>query len=332
MIMNRRVHQTLLVALTMAPLLSGQTYKYIRTGRSQDAHTHSRFGIAMMGGGDDLDEAFRWLCQKADGGDFLVLRAAGDDEYNSYVAGLCRANSVATLIIPDRASAQDPKVADIIRNAEAIFIAGGDQARYVNFWKGTPVQDALNANIKDGKPIGGTSAGLAVLGEFIYAALKDKEDDKDLTSPEVLRDPYTERVTVVHTFLSIPLLKNTLTDSHFAKRDRMGRSLGFLCRIVQDGWSAHPREIAVDEKSAVLVEPDGSSKIVGTGKGAYFMELTKSPENCSPGKTLTMGGVGVYQALRNSTFNLKSWSGSGGRQYTLGVINGELRWPEHVRY
>lgn len=330
--MNRRVHQILLVALTMAPLLSGQTYKYILTGRSQDAHTHSRFGIAMMGGGDDLDEAFSWLCQKADGGDFLVLRAAGDDEYNSYVAGLCRANSVATLIIPDRASAQDPKVADIIRNAEAIFIAGGDQARYVNFWKGTPVQEALNANIKDSKPIGGTSAGLAVLGEFIYAALKDKQDDKDLTSPEVLRDPYTERVTVVHNFLSIPLLKNTLTDSHFAKRDRMGRSLGFLCRIVQDGWSAHPREIAVDEKSAVLVEPDGSSKIVGTGKGAYFMELTKSPENCSPGKTLTMGGVGVYQALRNSTFNLKSWSGSGGRQYTLGVINGELRWPEHVRY
>jgi cyanophycinase-like exopeptidase len=128
----------------------------------------------MMGGGADLDEAFRWLCEKVDGGDFLILRAAGNDEYNPYVAGLCKPNSVATLIIPDRASAEAPKVSAIIRNAEAVFIAGGDQARYINFWKDTPVEDALNANIKDGKPIGGTSAGLAVLGEFVYGALQEQ--------------------------------------------------------------------------------------------------------------------------------------------------------------
>lgn len=62
----------------------------------------------MMGGGEDLDEAFRWLCQKANGGDFLVLRARGDDAYNPYVNGLCKLNSVATLIIPKRKAALDP--------------------------------------------------------------------------------------------------------------------------------------------------------------------------------------------------------------------------------
>jgi cyanophycinase len=328
----RRAIWFCLFAAAIVQSVSAQSYKYIRTGRSEDAHTHPRFGIAMMGGGTDLDEAFRWLCEKADGGDFLVLRAAGDDEYNSYVAGLCRTNSVATLIIPDRASAQDPKVSGIIRNAEAVFIAGGDQARYINFWKGTPVQDALDANIEDGKPIGGTSAGLAVLGEFIYGALQDKPDDNDLTSPEVLRDPYMDRVTVVRNFLTIALLKNALTDSHFAKRDRMGRSLGFLCRIVQNGWSAHPREIAVDERSAVLVDPDGSARIIGGGKGAYFLELTKSPENCSPGKPLTIDSISVDHEPRNSTFNLSTWSGTGGQGYSLAVVNGELRWPDHLRY
>jgi cyanophycinase len=299
----RRAIWYFLFAVAIAQSVSAQAYKYIRTGRSEDGRSHPRFGVAMMGGGADLDEAFQWLCEKADGGDFLILRATGDDEYNPYVAGLCKPNSVATLIIPDRASAQDPKVSATIRNAEAVFVAGGDQARYSNFWKGTPVQDALNANIRDGKPIGGTSAGLAVLGEFIYAALQDKADDKDLTSPEVLRDPYLERVTIVRNFLNIALLKNILTDSHFAKRDRMGRSLGFLSRIAQDGWSAHPREIAVDEKSAVLVDAGGSSKIVGTGKGAYFLELTKLPESCSPGKALTIDAVSVYHAPRNSTIN-----------------------------
>lgn len=56
----------------------------------------------MMGGGSDLDDAFRWLCNKGNGGDFLVLRARGGDDYNAYINGLCKANSVATLLIPDR--------------------------------------------------------------------------------------------------------------------------------------------------------------------------------------------------------------------------------------
>ena len=97
-------------------------------------------------------------------------------------------------------------MADIIRHAEAVFIAGGNQARYVNFWKGTPVEDAINANIASGKPIGGTSAGLAVLGEFAYGCLKDKDDDNDLASTDVLPNPYHERVTLVRDFLedSVP--------------------------------------------------------------------------------------------------------------------------------
>ena len=62
-----------------------------------------------------------------------------------------------------------------------MFIAGGDQANYINFWMGTPVQSALNDAIARGVPIGGTSAGLAVLGEWAYSAQGDKPDDADLS-------------------------------------------------------------------------------------------------------------------------------------------------------
>ena len=92
----------------------------------------------MMGGGTDLDEAFRWLCNKGNGGDFLILRATGDDDYNPYVNGLCKANSVSTLIIPNREAAEDPAVAEIIRKAEVIFVAGGDQSNYVRGWQRHP--------------------------------------------------------------------------------------------------------------------------------------------------------------------------------------------------
>jgi cyanophycinase len=202
------------------------SHRYVRIGNQQDIQTRLSAGIAMMGGGGDLDVAFRGLCNKSDGGDFLILRASGDDDYNSYVNRLCKANSVATLIIPDREATQDSSVAEIIRTAEVIFISGGDLANYVRGWKGTPLEAALNIHIASGKPIGGTSAGLAVQGEFVYGALGDKPDDQDLASSDVLPNPYFGRVTLVRDFLKIPHLENSLTDSHFAKRDRMGRTLG----------------------------------------------------------------------------------------------------------
>jgi cyanophycinase len=314
-------HVALLILLLTgwASLAHAASYTYRRLGNPQDVQTRPEVGIAMMGGGTDLDEAFRWLCGKANGGDFLILRAHGSDDYNPYVNGLCKANSVATLVIPDRETAKDPHVATIIRQAEAIFIAGGDQSRYVNFWKGTPVEEAINAHVATGKPIGGTSAGLAVLGQFVYGCLEDKPDDADLTSREVLADPYTKRVTVVRDFLKVPGLENILTDSHFAKRDRMGRSLGFLARIVADGWSATPREIAIDEKSALLVEANGRAKVVGTGLGVYFLQVTDAPAVCKPGQPLTLRNVAAYHSPAGTTFDVRDWNGDGGESFVISV-------------
>jgi cyanophycinase-like exopeptidase len=303
---------------------AADSYQYFRLGNKDDIQTRTTAGIAMMGGGSDLDEAFRWLCNKGNGGDFLILRARGDDDYNSYVAGLCKANSVATLIIPDREAAMQPAVAEIIRKAEVVFIAGGDQSNYVRGWQGTPVEKAINDNIAAGKPIGGTSAGLAVQGEFVYGCMKDKPDDKDLASTDVLPNPYFERVTLVKDFLKIPHLENLITDSHFAKRDRLGRSLGFLARLMKDGWSASPREVAIDEKSAVLVEADGKATVVGTGKGAYFMKAMQSPEVCEKDTPLTFRGISVYRVKAGGHFDLTSWAGDGGTEYSLSVEHGKI--------
>lgn len=314
----------LLTILLFSSAAGAASYQYFRIGEKADSTATPVAGTALMGGGKDLDEAFRWLCQKANGGDFLVLRALGDDDYNSYVNGMCKLNSVATLVIPDSAAAHDPATADIIRHAEAVFIAGGNQARYVQFWQGTPVEDAINANIAGGKPIGGTSAGLAVLGEFAYGCLKDKEDDNDLASTDVLPNPYHERVTLVRDFLKVPNMENTLTDSHFAKRDRMGRTLGFLSRLVQDGWSKGPREVAIDEKSAVLMEADGKSVVVGSGRGAYFLQVKSAPEVCRPNTPLTIHNISAYRAPKGAHFDFKSWTGQGGDSYSLSVENGVI--------
>ena len=320
-----RLTISLLSLILIADSAHAASYQYFRTGNKQDVRTKTEGGVAMMGGGTDLDEAFRWLCNKGHGGDFLVLRATGTDAYNSYVNGLCTANSVATLIIPDRQAASDPAVAEIISQAEVVFIAGGDQSNYIRGWQGTPVQQALNAVIAKGEPIGGTSAGLAVLGEFVYGSLKDKTDGPDLSSSNVLPNPYFERVTLVRNFLKIPHLDNLLTDSHFARRDRMGRTLGFLARIMQDGWSQSPREVAIDEKSAVLLEADGTSRVVGNGKGAYFLRPTRPPDVCEENMPLTFRSISVYRVPEDGHFNFVSWQGQGGVAYSLSVDGGKIR-------
>lgn len=326
--------RTLVLLFALITTAQAATYRYVRIGNPADLQATPTPGTAMMGGGADLDEAFRWLCQKANGGDFLILRATGSDDYNPWVNKLCHLNSVATLIISNKEAALDLGVAKIIAQAEVIFIAGGDQSNYVREWQDTPVETAINAHIAAGRPIGGTSAGLAVLGEFVYACLNDKPDDKDLASADVLPDPYFFRVTLVKNFLKVPHLENLITDSHFAKRDRMGRSLGFLARIMQDGWSASPREIAIDERSAVLVEADGKAAVVGTGKGAYFMRPTQAPEKCEKNVPLTFRNVSVILVRAGSHFDLDHWTGNEAVAYSLSVVAGKIEstQPDHKFY
>ena len=147
---------------------AASSYQYFRIGEKADSTAIPGAGTALMGGGKDLDEAFRWLCKKGNGGDFLVLRARGDNDYNSYVNGMCKLNSVATLVIPDTLLPTIPPSRTLSATPK-LFHRRWQPGPLRQFWQGTPVQDAINANIAGGKPIGGTSAGLAVLGEFAMA-------------------------------------------------------------------------------------------------------------------------------------------------------------------
>ncbi len=308
------------VVLFLASLgfAANPSYKYFRVGNEADVAPKTHAGFALMGGGADLDEAFQWMCARAGGGDFVVIRATGDDAYNPYIQKLCKLNSVATIVIPNKEAAQDPKVAEIIRHAEALFISGGDQSNYIKYWQNTPVQTELDALVRKGVPLGGTSAGLAVMGQFIFSAMNDSAYSK-----ETLANPYNDRVTIASNFIAIPHLENLITDTHFAKRDRQGRLIGFMARILQDGMSKEIRAIGIDEKSAGLMEPDGSIKIVGTGKGAYFYHPSGNPQTCVAGNPLTFQNIAVTKVGTGQTFNVAQWNGEG-TTYQLNVVNGQL--------
>jgi cyanophycinase len=277
------------------------------------------FGVALLGGGGDVDDAAKFLCDRSHGGEIVVLRASGRDAYNPYFHELCPNNAVTTLLITSAEGAKAPEAIRHVQNAHALFVAGGDQSNYVKMWPG-PLLKEINDAIARGVPIGGTSAGLAVLGEFAFSARNDT-----VTSAEALADPFDSKVTLERDFLSIPVMRGIITDSHFSPRQRLGRTVAFLARIEHDGWAKRARAIGIDEATAVLVEPDGKAIVAGKGS-AYFLELSQEPEQCAPGKPLTLNGLHGYQvpAGREAKFDFKTWSGSGGSNLFVSVERGTM--------
>lgn len=294
-------------------------YEYYVVGNAGDVTTATTGGLLLMGGGPDVDEAFQWMGKKSGGGDFVVIRASGTDAYNPYIYAMGQVDSVATLIIKTRAAASDPFVVEKIRTAEALFIAGGDQYDYVKYWKGTPVEAAIHYLANDRKvPIGGTSAGLAILGEFLFPAQNDT-----VYSDTALADPYNRRVTLDKDFLILPNMGKVITDGHLDSRDRMGRLVTFLARIVQDGWSAEAKGIGLDVETAVAVE-NGTATLLGSGD-AYFLRTPGMPEVCQARTPLTFRNLSVQRLSDPSGgFNIKTWSGNGTTDYTLSAEEGVL--------
>ncbi len=298
-------------------------YRYFRIGNPADVSRKTEPGFALIGGGKDLDAAFLWMCKRSGGGDFLVLRATGTDAYNPYIQGLCHANSVATLVIPNKAAAEDPFAAETISKAEAIFISGGDQANYINVWRDTPVQRLLNAAIAKGVPIGGTSAGLAVQGEYIYSAQNDPPEGPDLTSKLALGNPFYHQVVIAHGFLDDPALKDTITDTHFNTRDRMGRLLVFMARILASGSAHLVKGMGVDEQTAFLMEPDGKGVVVGRG-AVYFLSSTEKAPVLAEGMPLTSANFSVKKVSTGGKFDVSIWRGDS-VDYQLRVDGGQIR-------
>ena len=312
----------LLALLACSTALAGKKppYTYLRVGNANDVSTSVTPGIVLMGGGTDVDAAFQWQCARAGNGDFLVIRATGTDAYNPYIQQLCpAANSVATLIIPSLAAANEPAVAAIMQQAEAIWIAGGDQSNYINFWKGTPVQATLNARIAAGVPVGGTSAGLNVLTQFVYSA----QGSQGATSTQSLADPFNRYMSFERDFVNLPILQGIIGDPHFVTRDRMGRDLAFLCRVANNGWSSAPRGVAVDEQTALLIDATGHATVVGNST-AYFLQAPGLPQVCAAKTPLTYLNIAVQRINATGSFNFGTWTATGATNYSVSANGGVL--------
>lgn len=263
-------------------------------------------GLMLVGGGEWPYDAFRWMIERAGHGHIVVLRASGaaeaQDEFYNDIGGIV---SAQTFVFSDRKAASDPTVLAAIDAADGIFIAGGDQSNYVRYWKDTPLNAALDRHVLAGKPLGGTSAGLAILGAWAYGAM----DGGSMKSDVALRDPLGPGMTLVGDFLHLPYLEHVITDSHFGKRDRLGRLVAFVAKLRSEGV-ADVVGLGIDEGAALCIDGDGIGRVYpGEGNGyAWLVQPTQPPAQVSPGQPLEFAGVRITGIGAGSRLQLRDLS------------------------
>ncbi|RZL94171.1 MAG: hypothetical protein EOP82_05890 [Variovorax sp.] len=327
-----------------APTLSTKDFDYYLTGDPADRNAPKPASqmTVLMGGGLDVDQAFMDMIRKAGGTaankiDIVVIRASGEDGYNDYLFEMEGVDSVETLVIRTRAGANDPKVSGIIAGADVLFIAGGDQWSYISAWNETSVENTIKSELlADNVPIGGTSAGLAVLGAIDFSAQYGT-----ITSAEALSNPYNKKLTLDATFLeTTPKLPDTVVDAHLVSRDRMGRLVTFLARMVKDGMAwGRARAIGVDEGTAVVIDGDVArvrSNSGGTG-AAYFLRFPQDPGTSlvvQPKTALEVSSIHVDKLTQapGTLFHMGNWLRTGGSSYSLYVQGGVLYGPGNNPY
>ena len=79
----------------------------------------------------------------------------------------------------------------------------------------------------------------------------------------------------------------------------------------------------MEERAAVLLEPDGEARVIGRG-GAYFVDAAQASGTVEKATALTFGPYEVQKVAPGHTFNVKTWSGDA-THYTLTVEAGTIR-------
>lgn len=294
----------------------------------------------MAGGGGDNDEAMKWMLERANGGDVLVLRASGADGYNDYFfsdLGVA-VNSVETIRFDQADAAYDPYVLKQLSNAELVFLAGGNQYNYYLYWANTPVEDTLSKLISEkGITIGGTSAGMAILGEAFYAP-----PGGSASASEALSDPFHMDMQLIEygSFLHLPWMGNVITDTHYDQRERAGRHFVFLARLTSQ-YNERFFGIACNEYTAVCIADDGIARVYGEYPDyddyAYFLQGNCQdmhlPEVLEPETPVTWNrsNAAVKACRVPGTpegiyfFDLSNWqSTAGGTWWNWYAISGEF--------
>ena len=277
-------------------------FLYGKIGNINDVQTDSDSQFVMFGGGRNEIEGMKSFLTAAHGGDLLIISGKKNlnhrythEFWNMSEQEKIPLDSVEVISFLGRDAGEDKFVLDKIRKAEAIFFTGGDQSKYIIRIKNTSAHREILNKVRSGISIAGTSAGLAIMGEYIFSAKKG-----GLSSRYVLKNPNSEYIALVHDFFFSPLLKNLITDTHFTERKREGRLLGFMFNTQVKFQEEILYGVGIDEQTSLELTIDFKMKSFGKGYVTFY----QAPE-ILPSRSLgpfNFGPVRKQILLKNKSY------------------------------
>ncbi|MDP2302461.1 MAG: Type 1 glutamine amidotransferase-like domain-containing protein [Ignavibacteria bacterium] len=224
--------------------------------------------ICAVGGGSEnynswSDAPYRWIVEKSDSGKIIILSYSTDNTswLPNYFLSL-GASEAYNKAITSKTIADLQSTYDELKTAKAVFLRGGDQLRYINYWKGTKTEQAITELYNEGKVIAGTSAGAMVLGNFDFSARYGS-----ITSKTALSDPLSNALDIEKNFIN--LQPNLLFDTHFIERGRFGRLISMIIKLKHES-NVDLLGVGIDDATALCIEPNGIATVMGSGAVSFF--------------------------------------------------------------
>ncbi len=175
--------------------------------------------------------------------------------------------------------AMRPGSEKILDGIGGVWFSGGDQALLTAALLATPIHRRMLELYEEGCVVGGTSAGAAVMSEFMITGNERRTGGEEGTWEVILADD------ILHTE-GFGFVRNAVIDQHFITRRRHNRLIAVVLQ--------HPTLVGVgiEESTAVLVRPDGKYEVLGEGQVIVYdarrAKTFKSPDGHLGGHGLTM--------------------------------------------
>ncbi len=216
------------------------------------------------------------------------------------------ADSSQNLVVSSKKEANSPKVTAMLKDADVIFIRGGNQGKAYQLWKGTKVHEQIKALAERGGAIGGTSSGAMGLSGYSITGGQDfdsKEVLSDSHSP-LLNDSVKPETSGIHDdFLNA--VPGVMADTHCGERGRVGRLMAAMAKATDDFKDDKMVSLCIEEKTGVAITK-GKAQVYGTGSVHFLTETAETKKERIPGKPLTYTGVRDDSLTEGWSYDLKA--------------------------
>ncbi len=180
-----------------------------------------------------------------------------------------------------------------IKWANAVYFLGGDQSDLTRDMIGTKLLQKVYDIYNNGGVVGGSSAGAAVMSEVMITG-------NELLNPDSTSAFVSIKRGNIETSKGFGFIKNAIIDQHFLKRKRHNRLITLVCE------HPHLLGIAIDEATAIVVNPDETFEVIGNNQVLVYDPTEALDIREDKNGNFGITGMKMHLLISGDKFDLKS--------------------------